>query len=246
MANNNPDKTGRKSTRNFDLGKPTKHQFDLVKEPTECPVEFDDAEQGAQQSVPETASNDTQMYVDPMTDQEPKGRNKVLMWIGILLIVGIIVACIFAFRSCYDAKKVEDQEREQAALNAATENPAEADQATDTAGVGEATDQAAAADQQAEEAASAADQAGQGDNGTVGAANQQGNQAQAPDATSANTAAQPAAPSATPASAASASGSLDDLVKATIRGQYGNGAARRSALGDRYREVQAEVNRRLR
>lgn len=237
MANNDPEKTGRKSTRGFDLGKPTKHQFDLVKEPTECPVEVDDTDQSAQQPVPEPAANGTR-YVAPMTDEGPKGRNKVLMRIGILLIVGIIVACIFAFRSCYDAKKVEEQEREQAALNAA-ENHAEADQATDTA-----TTDAAAADQAADEAASAADQAGQGDNGTVAPAEPASQPATNVGTHPGASETSAAAPGVT--TTASASGSLDDLVKATIRGRYGNGAVRRSALGDRYREVQAEVNRRLR
>ena len=39
------------------------------------------------------------------------------------------------------------------------------------------------------------------------------------------------------------SGSVTELAQAVIRGDYGNGDARRAALGDRYDEVQAEVNR---
>ena len=38
---------------------------------------------------------------------------------------------------------------------------------------------------------------------------------------------------------------LDAEVKKTMRGQYGNGAARKSALGDNYSKVQAEVNKRI-
>lgn len=39
------------------------------------------------------------------------------------------------------------------------------------------------------------------------------------------------------------SGSVTELAQAVIRGDYGNGDARRAALGSRYDEVQAEVNR---
>lgn len=39
------------------------------------------------------------------------------------------------------------------------------------------------------------------------------------------------------------SGSVAELAQAVIRGDYGNGDARRAALGSRYDEVQAEVNR---
>ncbi len=39
------------------------------------------------------------------------------------------------------------------------------------------------------------------------------------------------------------SGSVAELAQAVIRGDYGNGDARRGALGSRYDEVQAEVNR---
>jgi LysM repeat protein len=41
------------------------------------------------------------------------------------------------------------------------------------------------------------------------------------------------------------SGSISDLADAVLRGDYGNGPARKAALGDLYGEVQAEVNRRL-
>jgi LysM repeat protein len=41
------------------------------------------------------------------------------------------------------------------------------------------------------------------------------------------------------------SGSISDLADAVMRGDYGNGPDRVAALGDKYDEVQAEVNRRL-
>lgn len=41
------------------------------------------------------------------------------------------------------------------------------------------------------------------------------------------------------------SGDVADLARRTIAGEFGNGDARRAALGDRYQEVQAEVNRML-
>ena len=41
----------------------------------------------------------------------------------------------------------------------------------------------------------------------------------------------------------SVSGSIAELAAAVIRGDFGNGDQRRAALGDKYDEVQAEVNR---
>lgn len=45
-----------------------------------------------------------------------------------------------------------------------------------------------------------------------------------------------------PVSGGSVSGDVDALARAVIAGQYGNGPARRAALGARYNEVQARVN----
>ena len=42
---------------------------------------------------------------------------------------------------------------------------------------------------------------------------------------------------------ASVSGDVGDLARRVINGEFGNGDARKAALGDRYAEVQAEVNR---
>lgn len=47
------------------------------------------------------------------------------------------------------------------------------------------------------------------------------------------------------APAVSVSGSVSELADAVLRGDFGNGDQRRAALGARYDEVQAEVNRRL-
>ena len=48
-----------------------------------------------------------------------------------------------------------------------------------------------------------------------------------------------------PAPAPAPEGDVAALADAVLRGDYGNGEARRQALGARYDEVQAEVNRRL-
>ena len=42
-----------------------------------------------------------------------------------------------------------------------------------------------------------------------------------------------------------ASYDVDALARAVIRGEYGTGAARRNALGDRYEVVQRRVNQML-
>lgn len=46
-------------------------------------------------------------------------------------------------------------------------------------------------------------------------------------------------------SVAAVSGSISDLADAVLRGDFGNGPQREAALGDKFAEVQAEVNRRL-
>ena len=45
-----------------------------------------------------------------------------------------------------------------------------------------------------------------------------------------------------PAQPAAPDGSVEDLARAVIRGDYGNGAARRAALGGLYDAVQDRVN----
>ncbi len=45
--------------------------------------------------------------------------------------------------------------------------------------------------------------------------------------------------------AAAPAGSVSDLARRVIAGEFGNGEARKAALGSRYAEVQAEVNRML-
>ena len=47
------------------------------------------------------------------------------------------------------------------------------------------------------------------------------------------------------ASQAPAADDVDDLARRVIAGEFGNGAARKAALGDRYAEVQARVNEML-
>lgn len=51
--------------------------------------------------------------------------------------------------------------------------------------------------------------------------------------------------SSAPAAQAPAADDVDDLARRVIAGEFGNGAARRAALGDRYAEVQARVNEML-
>lgn len=55
----------------------------------------------------------------------------------------------------------------------------------------------------------------------------------------------PSAPSGKPIPSAPGSTSIADLAARTLRGEFGNGAARKAALGANYDAVQAEVNRLL-
>ena len=51
--------------------------------------------------------------------------------------------------------------------------------------------------------------------------------------------------SGAPAAQAPAADDVDDLARRVIAGEFGNGAARKAALGERYAEVQARVNEML-
>ena len=51
--------------------------------------------------------------------------------------------------------------------------------------------------------------------------------------------------SGAPTAQAPAADDVDDLARRVIAGEFGNGAARKAALGDRYAEVQARVNEML-
>lgn len=51
--------------------------------------------------------------------------------------------------------------------------------------------------------------------------------------------------SGAPAAQAPAADDVDDLARRVIAGEFGNGASRKAALGDRYAEVQARVNEML-
>lgn len=53
----------------------------------------------------------------------------------------------------------------------------------------------------------------------------------------------PSKPSGGSSSSSAPSGSVTDLANRVIAGEFGNGDARKAALGSRYDEVQAEVNR---
>lgn len=52
-------------------------------------------------------------------------------------------------------------------------------------------------------------------------------------------------PTPTTPSKPTPSKSIEELADAVLRGEYGNGADRKKRLGDKYAEVQAEVNRRI-
>lgn len=51
--------------------------------------------------------------------------------------------------------------------------------------------------------------------------------------------------SGAPVTSAPATDDVDDLARRVIAGEFGNGAARKAALGDHYAEVQARVNEML-
>lgn len=223
---------GKGGNRNFDLDKGGKRHFDLSKDDLQenvAPQSIDTVNQSAEaeKSAVQNSSESTQQIEAP---KENGSGKKVVIWLIVSLL--IIAAAIFFFmRSCNQSKDEALAEEAVEATSAQTEDEG-ANAVTDTLGniPGGAVEAENAEETTAEVAVEEAGKTmadGQNERRSASAA--------APTASSAGN----------EASAPVGDDDLNTVVNATIRGDYGNGEARKSALGNRYRQVQSEVNRRL-
>ena len=214
---------GKGGNRNFDLDKGGKRHFDLSKDDLQenvAPQSIDTVNQSAEaeKSAVQNSSESTQQIEAP---KENGSGKKVVIWLIVSLL--IIAAAIFFFmRSCNQSKDEALAEEAVEATSAQTEDEG-ANAVTDT--LGNIPGGAVEAENAEEAGKTMAD--GQNERRSASAA--------APTASSAGN----------EASAPVGDDDLNTVVNATIRGDYGNGEARKSALGNRYRQVQSEVNRRL-
>lgn len=162
------------------------------------------------------------------------------------LLVGILVCVVIIFfmtRGNGDAKGILEQPTEQIVEDVPAQNvPNVAEWESKEDGTGESTDEHSAA--QNETPATEPSQKAS-DKNTSPQPNQS-SPANKQQATSKTQAPQPTVQINSPAShnvtKTEANGTIEEEAWRTIRGNYGNGAARKEALGNRYDEIQAKVN----
>ena len=218
MANN------RKSTRQFDLSKPQRHSFDLEKDVADATVAEASTSPGSQ-----------------------NGRKRTWLWILLALLV-LAAILVFALRSCNkDNQSGGDTPTEQI-----IDTPAQGSQDTPAQGTQDepvtsetSVDNPSAAESGEPATPVQTDQPATGGTATPAQPNTPAQTATPARNTVAPTqpARQAAAPrSETPHASGQLSGDLETDAKSVIRGDFGNGAERKAALGERYGEIQRRVN----
>ena len=176
----------------------------------------------------------------PTTPSKPKKPWWPWLLVGVL-VCGVII--FFMTRGKGDAKDILEQPTEQIVKDVpALDVPDVAEPESKENGTGESADEQSAA--QNETPAPEPSQKAS-DKNTAPQQNQ-GSPAKKQQATPKSQVPQPSVQSNAPASrnvtTTEANGTIEEEAWRTIRGNYGNGAARKEALGSRYEEIQAKVN----
>lgn len=162
------------------------------------------------------------------------------------LLVGVLVCGVIIFfmtRGKGDAKDILEQPTEQIVEDVPAQDvPNVAEPESKENGTGESTDEQSAAQNETptpepSQKASDKNTSPQQNQGSPANKQQATPKTQVPQSTVQNNAS--ASRSMT---MSEANGTIEDEAWRTIRGNYGNGAARKKALGSRYEEIQAKVN----
>lgn len=162
------------------------------------------------------------------------------------LLVGVLVCGVIIFlmtRSKGDAKDILEQPKEQIVEDVPAQDvPNVAEQESKENGTGESTDEQSATlnetpTPEPSQKASDKNTSPQQNQGSPANKQQATPKTQVPQSTVQNNAS--ASRSMT---MSEANGTIEEEAWRTIRGNYGNGAARKKALGSRYEEIQAKVN----
>ena len=162
------------------------------------------------------------------------------------LLVGVLVCGVIIFlmtRSKGDAKDILEQPTEQIVEDVPAQDvPNVAEQESKENGTGESTDEQSATlnetpTPEPSQKASDKNTSPQQNQGSPANKQQATPKTQVPQSTVQNNAS--ASRSMT---MSEANGTIEEEAWRTIRGNYGNGAARKKALGSRYEEIQAKVN----
>ena len=162
------------------------------------------------------------------------------------LLVGVLLCAVFIFfmtRGKGDAKDILEQPTEQIVEDVPAQDvPNVAEQESKENGTGESTDEQSATlnetpTPEPSQKASDKNTSPQQNQGSPANKQQATPKTQVPQSTVQNNAS--ASRSMT---MSEANGTIEEEAWRTIRGNYGNGAARKKALGSRYEEIQAKVN----
>lgn len=261
-----------KNSNRFDLNKGTERKFDIDKGPKRSFNLSKDIDDEAAEAidVPPTVKQPTMQVPasvevpevnrttidEAITEgpEQPKRKNTAWLWalIGIAIVLAVI-AMILTRKSddSTDANNAADIE------NVATAPADDEATASDEPAIAESSDEVGS---ESNEATQSGSEAGSAEEASKAAADANASQAAA-DAQSApaavpaasttpakeNAAAAPApAKQSTPVATKTPTGNLEEDAKLAIRGNFGDGSARKAALGDRYSEVQRIVNERMR
>ncbi len=258
-------KEGRKSTHSFDLSKGVKRSFDLKKMSTRTfDLKKDDSVvvpvNGSQPVVPKPQPVPTpkpqpvptpQPQPKPTPKPQPKPAAKSLepettetsnthssskKWIGILVAVAVVAIVVWLLSGLGSGTDDTSQPSEPTMSTDMTTT--EDEQATEIT------------DAEAPESTESMEESGGNEGAPVDTESEEptqsqpqtSTQSQSQDVTPERQAAQsnPATPQTT---VSLATGTAQEVAGDVLKGAYGNGAERRAALGDRYEEVQREVNR---
>lgn len=176
----------------------------------------------------------------PSTPSKPK----IPWWLWLLagvLVCGVII--FFMTRGKGDAKDILEQPTEQIVEDVPAQDvPDVAEPESKENGTGESADEQSAAQNETpapepSQKASDKNTAPQQNQGSPAKKQQATPKSQVPQLT-----VQSNAPASRNVTTTEASGTIEEEAWRTIRGNYGNGAARKEALGSRYEEIQAKVN----
>lgn len=258
MADNN---NNRKSKRNFRLEKPVERRFDIEKEVDAAPVASTKTatEKPTTQNQPtgKPAQGGFNTSKEPVikiggnvpptgpnggSDDNNEGGNSSKKWIIIALIIVALAACAYFFMGGNKSDEATVPETPQVEQNDSTQNDENANDSTANAANeseenatednGNATDDATAANQDA-------DNKSEGASAPQVSESKQSTPAAKPVS---NTTSNSSGVSSQPASSTSSS-SIEQKAKDVWKGVYGNNPERRKNLGSDYEEVQKLVNK---
>ncbi|MDE6272036.1 MAG: hypothetical protein K2M31_03410 [Muribaculaceae bacterium] len=257
--------------RKFDIDKGSKRKFNLSKDieddavdaveaaseapktvvtPTATEVKAPEMQVPASTAMPDLSQTATDIAIEE-GPAEPKRKNTAWLWalIGVAIVLAFIAMLLLRKgddkNEAPESEVIEsveatpDSEEGQDAEIAAQSEDAQSEEGA--SGIVASED---AAPEASADATAAKDEAAAAPVASESPAAAPASKTSAPEV--APQAPAPSAKTSTSAVSTTPTGDLEEDAKRAIRGDYGDGSARKNVLGDRYREVQRRVNQRMR